>query len=228
MTKGSATAERVPASDGESRRSAGLAVPMAELRDECPIATGVRDRSDRQTAIGRKCRGFARGRNMAGALRGDEAKRTLRRRTGFLPVAIRRRRMGRSETADDKAGWSGRRKSRHAEPDARHHRLDGKRIGDVNGQQAASRSRSDELSQSFHQRHPSTGPPGWRLIVGGTDRHIAVTLFTAEALPAPTRALKLRKQAKSDERNRAAIAVVRRIGDELIIERRLPIVHGNS
>ncbi len=183
MTNGSANAERVQASDGENRRRAGLAVPMAELRDKYPVATGVRDRSDRQTAIGRTCRCFARGRDMTGALRGDETERTLRRGVGFLPVAIGRRRMGQSATADDKAGRSGRRKSRHAEPDARHHRLEGKRIGDVNGQQAAARSPSDELSQAFHQRHASTGPTGWRPIVGGTDRHVAVTLFTAQALP---------------------------------------------
>ena len=54
--------------------------------------------------------------------------------------------MGRN-AAKDKADLVWRRAHRHAEPDARHRRLEGERISDVDGQQAASRLRSHKLPQ---------------------------------------------------------------------------------
>jgi hypothetical protein len=97
-----------------------------ELRGECPIANRVRNRSNQYGSMSEKRRSFARGRDMTGALRGNEAKRTLRCR-GWL-VLVTAQRIGGltgSKVAEDKAdlvrcgaGW-------HSKPDARHHRLDG-------------------------------------------------------------------------------------------------------
>jgi len=38
----------------------------------------------------------------------------------------------------------------HTESDARHHRLDGERIREKNGQKATSQSQPNKLSQAFH------------------------------------------------------------------------------
>ena len=97
-------------------------MPMAELRDKRPIANRVRNCGNLHTGIGGKCRRFARCRNVTGALRGDEAKRTLRRRSGILPVAACAPAYGArigSKATDDKADLAGKHR-RHAEPDARH------------------------------------------------------------------------------------------------------------
>jgi hypothetical protein len=68
-----------------------------------------------------------------------------------MPVARRRSgSMGRN-AAEDKADPVRRRAHRHAEPDARHRRLEGERISDVDGQQAASRLRPHKLPQASHQ-----------------------------------------------------------------------------
>ncbi len=178
------TAERVRASDGESRRSAGLAMPMAELRDEYRLATRVsrsqrsadRDRPEMpgHRPRSRHDRRFAR----------QQSRTDIAARAGFCRSPGAGAGWRGCNTADDKGGLVRGRGRRHAETDARHHRLEGKRIGDVNGQHAAAGSPSDELSQAFHPRQGSTDPMGWRPIDGGMDRHRpAVTLFTAKALP---------------------------------------------
>lgn len=94
---------------------------------------------------------FARGRDMTGTLRGNETKRTSRRR-GWLMLVTAPCIGGLtgSKAAEDKAGLVGRRSYRHAKPDARHHRLDGKRIGDTDGQKATFRSRANKLLQPSH------------------------------------------------------------------------------
>ena len=56
--------------------------------------------------MGRKCRGFTRRGNLTGALRGSEAKWTLRRGIGLLPVTLSHWRIGRwrgSKTTKDKS-----------------------------------------------------------------------------------------------------------------------------
>jgi hypothetical protein len=53
------------------------------------------------------------------------------------------------KTADEKVAGSG--GSRHAKPDAHHQGLDGKRIGDANGHQAAGRPRAYKSSQASHE-----------------------------------------------------------------------------
>jgi hypothetical protein len=96
--------------------------------------------------MGRKRRRFTDGREVTGALRRDEAKRTLRGRTGLLWTTVRRRfigsLMGSNATEDNSIRRTA---GGHTEPDARHHRLDGERISDENGQEAASRSQSNKL-----------------------------------------------------------------------------------
>ena len=184
MTNGSANAERVasvrrrkPEARG-ARRADGGTEEQIPGRHRCSRSQRPADRDRPDMPVlrprSRHDRRFARRRNKTDIAAPGWA---------FAGRHWAPPRWAKAHTADDKADRSGRRKSRHAEPDARHHRLEGKRIGDVNGQQAAARSPSDEVSQAFHQRHASTGPTGWRPIVGGTDRHVAVTLFTAQVLP---------------------------------------------
>jgi hypothetical protein len=55
------------------------------------------------------------------------------------------------KTTDEKAGVAGSGGSRHAKPDAHHQGLDGKRIGDANGHQAAGRPRAYKSSQASHE-----------------------------------------------------------------------------
>ena len=105
MTKGSANAELVPASDGESGRSARLANAMAELEDEGPVVDRVRNRGTQQPGVGREGRGFTHDHNVTEGLRGNDAKWALRCGTGFLPVVVSRWRVGRligSKTTEDK------------------------------------------------------------------------------------------------------------------------------
>ena len=105
MSESSAEAKQVCASDGDRRRNARLSLPMAELRGEEPIANRLRNRGNQCSGVGGKRRCFARGRDMIGALRGHEAKRTLRRRVWLVLVTARRiGGLTQSKAAKDKAG----------------------------------------------------------------------------------------------------------------------------
>lgn len=162
MRRKSAKADLVQASGGERGRSAGLAMPMAESRNEGLFANRMRNRSYRCTGIDRKRWGFARGRDMIGALRRHETKRTLRCWSGRLPVARYWGGPMGHKAAEHKADPVWRRAHRHAKPDARHHRLDRERISDVDGQQAASRRRPNKLPQASHKNENSTDATRWR------------------------------------------------------------------
>jgi hypothetical protein len=125
---------------------------MADSRDECRIADRVRNRGNQYGGAGGKRRTLACGRDMAGALRGNEAKRTLRCwRWLVLVAALRIGGLTGSRAAKDKAGLIRRRGCRHTKPDARHHRLDGERISHADGQKAAFRSRPKESPQASHR-----------------------------------------------------------------------------
>jgi hypothetical protein len=141
MGKSSAEAEHVPTSGGESWRGSGLAMPMMEPKDKRSGAYRVQNRGAQQTGMDQKRRSLADSRNVTCGLRSDKAKRTLRGRTGLLSAIVPSRLIGSlmgSNAAEDKS--IRRTASRHAEPDARDRRLDGKRTSDENGQETASRS----------------------------------------------------------------------------------------
>jgi len=148
MRQDSAKAEQIQASGGESRRSSRLAMLMAELRNEYPVADRGRNRSNGYTDIARRRRGLARGRDVTGALCRYETKRTARRGGRRLPVGRRRDGLTGRKAKKDKAHavWS--RARRHAEPDARHRRLDDVRICDMDGKQAASRGAGERQADA--------------------------------------------------------------------------------
>lgn len=137
------------ASDGECRRAARGSHHAAKLRDQRPIGNALRHRSNRQTAMERECRSVSHQGDVTGALSCDKAERTGWRRTTILRIAGRRSRQ--SVTADDNTALCRRRVGGHAKADARHQRLNRKRIGDPKGEHSARTSRPDKSSKSEHR-----------------------------------------------------------------------------
>jgi hypothetical protein len=137
------------ASDSECRRGARRPHHTAELRDEPGMADAIRHGSYWPTRIERKCRRRRHQGEVTRALSRDEAERTERRRTRILPIAGRRFR--RNMNADDNDIRRGRRERGHAKPDARHQRLNRKRISNPKRKHPARTSQADKLSQSEHR-----------------------------------------------------------------------------
>ena len=102
MSGRSAAAERIRASDGESGWSTRGADRAVALRVEWGFAEVAGCEDKRQTGVSRKRRCLAGQREIARALSSDEAKRTLRRRTGLLTIVAGHRHAGRNIVTDHK------------------------------------------------------------------------------------------------------------------------------
>jgi len=88
---------------------------------------------------------------VTGALCGDQAKWTLRAGSRLLSITVPRRVIGclmEGKTTEDKS--IRRSACRHTESNARHHRLDGERISEKDGQKATPQSQPNKSSQAFH------------------------------------------------------------------------------